>query len=279
MGNNPELIQTLTAIKLESLLYALIFLVSGVVLAKVLSKLCSRFLQNRLAIHQLRLLKRFIYYATLTIFFVAALQQLNVKLSLFLGAAGILTVAIGFASQTSVSNIISGLFLITERPFVIGDTILLSDGTKGEVLSIDLLSIKLRTADNLFIRVPNENLIKSQIVNMTRFAIRRFNVNLGIDYGQNIDKVKKILFEVAENNADALKEPLPSFTFVGFGDSAIQIQFSVWAKKEDYNALQNSLQQDIKAAFEKNQINMPFPTRSIHFLNASPEIPSHTKSL
>ncbi len=270
MENNSELIRALTAIKLESLIYALIFLVIGIVLAKVLSKLCSRFLQNRLAVHQLRLLKRFVYYTTLIIFFVAALQQLNVKLSLFLGAAGIVTVAIGFASQTSVSNIISGLFLITEKPFVIGDTIVLSDGTKGEVLSIDLLSIKLRTVDNLFIRVPNENLIKSQIINTTRFAIRRFDAYLGIGYEQNIDKVKKVLFEVAENNPDALKEPLPSFTFIGFGDSAINIEFSVWAQKENYFLLQNSLQQDIKEAFEKNQINMPFPIRSINFLNPIP---------
>ena len=76
-----------------------------------------------------------------------------------------------FASQTSVSNIISGIFLISEQPFQVGDLIKVGE-TKGVVLSIDLLSIKLRTFDNQLVRIPNENLIKNELSNITRFPIR-----------------------------------------------------------------------------------------------------------
>ena len=83
-------------------------------------------------------------------------------------AAGLLTVALGFAAQTSASNLISGLFLLGERPFVVGDVIRLASGITGEVVGIDLLSVKIRTFDNLLVRVPNETLLKSELTNLTR---------------------------------------------------------------------------------------------------------------
>jgi hypothetical protein len=88
-----------------------------------------------------------------------ALHQAGLKLGVLPGAAGILTVAIGFASQTSASNLISGLFVIAERPFVVGDIIRVAE-TTGEVLSVDLLSVKIRTFDNLYVRIPNEGIIR-----------------------------------------------------------------------------------------------------------------------
>jgi small-conductance mechanosensitive channel len=267
MANNSDLVQLLSALKLESIIFAAIFFTSGLILAKVLSKLCGRFLQQRLANHQLKLVKRLISYTIFIIFTVAALQQLNVKLSLFLGAAGIFTLAIGFAAQTSVSNIISGLFLITEKPFIIGDTIQLSDGTKGEVLSIDLLSIKLRTSTNLFIRVPNEGLIKSPIINVTRFAIRRMDINLLLSYEQDVENAKKLLFSLAESIPEILKEPLPSFSITSFNESALKTQFSAWAKKENFEQAQNSLQEAIKKALDTQAILHAFPVRDLRMTN------------
>jgi len=130
------------------------------------------------------------------------------QLSVLLGAAGILSVAIGFASQTSASNLISGLFLIGEGPFAIGDFIRVGT-TEGEVLSIDLLSVKLRTPDNLFVRIPNEQLIKSEVVNLTRFAIRRLNLAVGVAYKEDIPRVRHILMQVATDNPLCLNEPAP----------------------------------------------------------------------
>ena len=118
----------------------------------------------------------------------AVLGELGVKLTALLGAAGIVGIAVGFASQTSVSNIISGLFLISEKPFAIGD-VLKVGGTTGIIQSIDLLSIKIRTFDNLFVRIPNEKILSSEVTNITRFPIRRMDIVFQVDYGQDLARV------------------------------------------------------------------------------------------
>lgn len=174
-----------------------------------------------------------------------------------------LSVALGFASQTSASNLISGLFLIGEQPFKLGDTIKVGN-TTGEVLSIDLLSVKLRTFDNLYVRIPNESLIKSEMTNLTRFPIRRFDLQLGVAYKENIAQVRQLMLQVADNNPLCLDEPAPMFLFLGFGDSALNIQLSVWSKRENFRDLRNSLQEEIKQAFDLAGIEIPFPQRTVH---------------
>jgi small-conductance mechanosensitive channel len=159
--------------------------------------------------------------------------------------------------------VISGLFLIGERAFVVGDTIKLGN-TVGEVLSIDLLSVKLRTPDNLFVRVPNETLIKAEIVNLTRFPLRRLDLLIGVDYKEDMAKVQRVLQAVAEHNPLCLTEPEPLFIFSGFGDSAMNLQFSVWAVRENFLELRNSIQREIKQAFDANGIDIPYPQRVLH---------------
>ncbi|MCB1618545.1 MAG: mechanosensitive ion channel, partial [Pseudomonadales bacterium] len=119
---------------------------AGFVVARLVSGAVIRVLGKRLDRQQLPILRRILYYGILLLFLMSALRELGFDLSVLVGAAGILTVAVGFASQTSASNLISGLFLIAERPFHPGEIIDVG-GITGEVLAIDLLSIKLRTFD------------------------------------------------------------------------------------------------------------------------------------
>jgi small-conductance mechanosensitive channel len=172
-------------------------------------------------------------------------------------------VAIGFASQTAASNLVSGLFLIGERPFGIGDVIQVG-GTTGEVLSIDSLSVKLRTFDNLLVRIPNETLIKSEVRTLTRFPIRRIDLQIGVAYREQVERVRDLLFELADRNPLCLDEPKPVFIVQGFGDSAVQIQFSPWTLTENYLELKNTIQQEIKSAFDAAGIEIPFPQRVLH---------------
>ncbi|HSP00724.1 MAG TPA: mechanosensitive ion channel family protein, partial [Thioalkalivibrio sp.] len=168
-----------------------------------------------------------------------------------------------FASQTSASNLISGLFLIGEGPFGTGDVIKVGE-TTGEVLSVDLLSVKLRTFDNLFVRIPNETLIKSEVTTLTRFPIRRFDLQVGVAYKEDIERVRKVLMDVADRNTLCLDEPKPLFIFNGFGDSSVNIQFSVWARRENFLDLRNSLQIEIKKAFDAEGIEIPFPHMTLY---------------
>lgn len=240
-----------------------LILLLGWGLAKVAGLAAGRAARRYTAAQETMLVQRVVFYGVLALSVVTALQQMGFDLGVLLGAAGILTVAVGFASQTSASNVISGLFLIGERAFVVGDTIKLGN-TVGEVLSIDLLSVKLRTPDNLFVRVPNETLIKAEIVNLTRFPIRRVDLLIGVNYKEDMAKVQRVLQEVAERNPLCLTEPEPLFIFSGFGDSAMNLQFSVWAVRENFLELRNSIQREIKQAFDASGIDIPYPQRVLH---------------
>lgn len=244
-------------------LRAALILLTGWGLAKVASLAAGRAARRYTAAQEIMLAQRVVFYGVLALAIVTALQQLGFNLGVLLGAAGILTVAIGFASQTSASNVISGLFLIGERAFVVGDTIKLGN-TIGEVLAIDLLSVKLRTPDNLFVRVPNETMIKAEITNLTRFPIRRLDLLIGVNYKEDMGKVQRVLQEVAEHNPLCLAEPEPLFIFSGFGDSAMNLQFSVWAVRENFLELRNSIQREIKQAFDAQGIDIPYPQRVLH---------------
>ena len=246
-----------------NIIRAILIFSGGYIIARLFSSFLTRTMKEALNPHRLMLLRRGSHYATLALFLTAALIQLGFDLGILLGTAGILTVALAFASQTSMSNVISGLFLITDKPIQVGD-ILQIGSTVGVVLEIGLMSVNLRKFDNTFVRLPNELLIKTEFWNLTKFPIRRLDLQIGVAYKENIEQVRDILVDVADKNTLSLEEPRPLFIFQGFGDSALEIQFSVWAVNENYLLLKNSLPAEIKMAFDAAGIEIPFPHRSIY---------------
>ena len=258
-----EIVNFLSSEKIWGLTRAITLLIAGTVIAKLASTTITKIVGKKMDSHRSMLLQRSSYYFIFILFIISALSELGFNLSVLLGAAGVFTVAIGFASQTSASNLISGLFLVAERPFTIGDVIRVGT-TTGEVLSIDLLSVKLRTFDNLFVRIPNESLIKSEVTTVTRFPIRRLDIMLGVAYKEDLKNVRTVLAEVANKNPLCLEEPAPLYIFQGFGESSLDIQYSVWAKRENFLNLKNSIYEEIKNAFDENNIEIPFPHRTIY---------------
>lgn len=250
---------------------ATIILIFGYFLAKIASTAAGRFNIANLSAHGQVQLKRAVFYIIFILMFISALRELGFDLSVMLGAAGILSVAIGFASQTSASNFISGIFLMLERPFSIGDVIRV-EATTGEVISIDLLSVKLRTFENLFVRIPNESMIKTQVTTLTKFPIRRADLQVGIAYKEDIERVKEILLQVANKNSLCLDEPAPLFIVLGFGTSSVDIQFSVWSKRENFLTVKNTVYQEIKKEFDAQGVEIPFPHVSLYAGEASKPI-------
>jgi small-conductance mechanosensitive channel len=261
MGN--DLINSIDYTTVLALLRALILIIFGLLVATLSARLVRRITRERLSVHVQQLIGRIVFYGILALFIASAMRELGFSLAVLMGAAGVLTVALAFASQTTASNLISGLFLIGERSFEIGDVIRVGD-TTGEVLSIDALSVKLRTFDNLFVRIPNETLIKSEVTTLTRFPIRRLDLKLGVAYKEDIHEVREVLLAVADANLLCLDEPAPLFIFTGFGDSALEIQFSVWARRENFLAMRNGITADIKDAFDQAGIEIPFPHRTLY---------------
>lgn len=257
---------------LQTALKIALILIVGLPILLLLRRWARSFFTKKYAPHYGMLAGKLVFYTGLIILLITIMGQLGISLAPLLGAAGIVGIALGFASQTSVSNIISGLFLIAEQPFKVDDIIMVN-GTTGVVISIDVLSAKLRTFDNHFVRIPNETLIKTEVRNLTRFPIRRFNAKVSIAYKEEIAKVREILLDVAHKNEHALSEPTPLIIFDAFGTSSIDLLFLVWAPSSEFLQLRNTLQEEIKARFDEEGIEIPFPHVSLYSGSATKAIP------
>ena len=228
-----------------------------------LSRRAQRYVTVRYESQRGFLAGKVILYSGFILLFVSVLNELDFDLTHVLGAAGIVGIAVGFASQTSVSNIISGLFLLAEKPFGVGDIITVSSVT-GQVLSIDTLSVKIRMFDNKFVRIPNETIIKSEVTNITRFPIRRIDLQLGVAYKENIGKVRDVLLDLAEKHPLVLQDPEPLVILTGYGASSIDILFAVWIDRTDFLTVRNAMYETIKERFDAEGIEIPFPHLSLY---------------
>ncbi len=246
-----------------SLLRSVILLAVGLPLLQLLATTGKRVAKKHTNEQAAMLVGKAIFYTGVVMLVVMVMQNMGFKLTAILGAAGIAGIAVTFASQTSLSNIISGVFLIWERPFAIGDVIDVG-GTIGLVLSIDLLSVKMRTLDNRYIRVPNEMIIKSQVITITRFPIRRMDIDVGVAYKEDVGRVMKLLGEIADANPFALDEPRPLILFKNFGNSSLEFMLGVWFSKTDFLHLKNSIMRDIKERFDAEGIEIAFPHLSLY---------------
>ena len=255
--------QALTDIPWGQWLSALFLLLLGLLLASLAGRSAGSLLADRASRHQSAMIRRLVFYLVFLLFAMAALREAGFSLDVVLGAAGILTVAVGFASQTSASNMISGLFLLMEKPFQIGDFIEV-DATIGEVVGIGLLSVKLRTPDNLYVRIPNETLIKTRVVNRSRFPIRRIDLVIGIAYAEDVERVRDLLLGLAETNPHCLEEPRPFVLVTGFGPSSVDLQFSFWVAREDFLEGKGGMMIAIKKALDGAGIEIPFPHTSVY---------------
>src|SRR3569832_2423133 len=182
----------MTSDRTFKLLRALVIVTIGFVIARSASHALLRVLGKYLDAQQRMVLQRAAYYLLLGLFVISALRELGFSLSVLLGAAGILSVAIGFASQTSASNLISGLFLIGERPFSEGDVIKINEPT-GEVLSIDLLSVKLRTFDNLYVRILKKKKNKTKKTKHKKKTNQKNKQKKNIAYKEDVERVRSLL--------------------------------------------------------------------------------------
>ncbi|MGA2478302.1 MAG: mechanosensitive ion channel family protein [Spirochaetia bacterium] len=236
--------------------------VIGLFLVRTLAVVAQRYIMRKSTPQRQMIARKAISYAGFVLVLMAVLAELGVKLTTLLGAAGIVGIAVGFASQTSVSNIISGLFLISEKPFSVGDVIKIGT-TTGIIQSIDLLSIKIRTFDNLFVRIPNEKILTSEVTNITRFPIRRMDIVFQVDYGQDLTRVRLILAEIARDNPWSLDEPEPAIMASDFKESGVEMLLGLWFAKSDFVDLKNSIMTDISVRFAAEGIRFAHPARMV----------------
>jgi small-conductance mechanosensitive channel len=224
-------------------------------MSKILAALCGKHFSQHAGV----LIGRIVFYGGLLLIFITILQELGFNVVALLGAAGVLGVAIGFASQTAVSNIISGFFLLLERPFSVGD-IIKSGDVVGYVESIDLLSVHVRTSDNKLVRLPNEALLKQSLSNLTYYPVKRIDCIISMSYTVDIEHAKTHIKQVIANNDLFLKDPATVVMVNKLAQHDFDVEMRtflmvrVWVATEKFLSAPAVLMQQLKDQFDKEEI-------------------------
>lgn len=193
-------------------------------------------------------------------------QSVGINLTSLTVLAGAIGIGVGFGLQNVASNFISGLIILLERPIQVGDRIEVGD-VDGKVMSIGARSTVVRTNDNITIIVPNSKFIEEAVINWSfRDESVRFRVPVGVSYDSDLNLVKKLLLEVADENPDVLKDPKAAVRLIQFGDSSIDLQLWVWTKEKLHRrtVFISNLNFAIWTKFQANNVEIPFPQTDLH---------------
>jgi len=248
------------------LIMVAIILVLAMVIAKAVSLYLKRFLKEKLSRGHLEILAKVFSYTIIVIALLIILPMLGVKLSGLLVVGGIAGLAIGFASQSVIGNLISGVFLIVERPIKIGNAVNI-DGTAGIVEDIRIISTTLRTFDGPLVRIPNQKVFTANITNYAENVARRFEYVVGIRYSDDADKAIDVIKNLIEEHPLVLINPAPMVFVDSLGDNSVNIVVRIWAPSTEWFGVKMELLWKIKQALEKEGIEIPFPQRVVWFAN------------
>ncbi|RLF51339.1 MAG: mechanosensitive ion channel family protein [Thermoplasmata archaeon] len=243
------------------LIFIVVIFVS-IIIAQIVKINIRRTFKERVPKTTLSLMEKIAYYGILIIGFLAALGNLGFQLSGLLFTGGIIGIVIGFASQTVVSNLVSGLFLLIEKPIKVGDGVSIGD-VSGVVKDIRVLSTTIRTWDGIYVRLPNEKVFTSNIQNFVAHAARRFEYKIGIRYKDDAEKAMEIIKNLLEEHPLILKEPAPQVFVAELGDSSVVLAVRIWAPSQHWFSVRTEMLWKIKVALEKEGIQIPFPQRVI----------------
>lgn len=194
---------------------------------------------------------------------VVAASIIGIPTTSFITVIGSCGVAIGLALQGGLSNLAGGLMLLIFKPFQVGDYIE-SNGKEGSVKAITMFYTIITTADNKEIQLPNGNLLNSEIVNYSANDERRVDLEFSVAYDTKIEKVKDVLNEVIDKSEYVLQNKDRTVRLFKQADSSLVFAVKVWVKREDYWNTYFQLQENVKEAFDKNKIEIPFPQIDVH---------------
>lgn len=207
-------------------------------------------------------LSNVVKYALWALVLVTVLAQFGVETTSILAALGGMALAVGLALQGTLSNVASGVMILVQKPFKMGEGITTGSVT-GTVQQIGLFTTELKQFDGLFVMVPNSELWNQAIVNFNRHPIRRFELIVGIAYSDSMEQARKELLALAEADERVLDDPAPQAFVSSLDDSSVGIGLRVWCATSDYLTLTWDLTEAAKARFDQVGISIPFPQREV----------------
>ena len=249
---------------LPNLILAIIILIVGLWVVKLLNKMVRKFFEKK--DYDLTLetfLQSFISIALKIILFVLVVTQLGVKTSSLVAMIGAAGLAIGLALQGSLANFAGGVLILLFKPFKVGDFIT-AQGVDGTVKEITIFNTKLNTFGNQLAIIPNGQLSNGNVINFNAETTRRDNFTIGIGYDANIKTAKEILLKICADNETILKNPEPEVYVGALGASSVDISLRWWAKNEDFWKAKFYIHEASKLRFDEAGIEIPFPQTVIH---------------
>lgn len=241
----------------------LIFLI-GRALISFIKKLLARVLESRKIDLGVQTFVKSMTNILLTILLaVAVVGKLGVDTTSFAALLASAGVAIGMALSGNLSNFAGGLIVLLLRPYKVGDWIE-SQGVSGAVRSIQIFHTVLTTADNKVIYIPNGALSSGTVINYSREETRRVDWTVGVEYGENMEKVEEVVQKILAADSRILKDPAPFVALGALDASSVNVTIRVWVKNADYWGVFFDIQKKIYATFNQEGIGFPFPQLTIH---------------
>ena len=248
---------------------AIIVLIVGLWLINRLVKLIDKAMQRRNTEPTLaRFVENLVGIGLKVLLFISVASMVGIATTSFIAVLGAAGLAIGLALQGSLANFAGGAIILMFRPYKVGDYIQ-AQGVAGTVKEIQIFNTILNTPDNVRIIVPNGSLSSGIITNYSAEPTRRVDFVFGIGYEDDIAKAKQVIEELLKADERTFADPAPQIVVSNLGESSVDITVRVWAKASDYWGLKFDLTEQVKIAFDRDGISIPFPQRDVHLYQQS----------
>ncbi|TWU35704.1 Small-conductance mechanosensitive channel [Novipirellula aureliae] len=250
--------------------FAFILLITYL-LAKIIARIVNWLLERKLKLSQLaeNLISSTIKNLVMLIGFAIALTALEVDITPVLAAIGATGLVVGLALQGTLSNFASGLMILINRPFDVGNVVN-AGGITGTIAQMNLVSTTFRTFDNQTIHVPNNEIWNNVITNITANPTRRVDMEFGIGYDDDFEQAENLMKEVLANNKLVLRDPEPVVVTHELADSSVNIVCRPWVNTSDWWQVKTEVTRAIKRKFDEAGISFPYPQQDVHYYGAGP---------
>ena len=239
-------------------------IILGMWVSKIITNILGKVLTKRnIDLTLTGFLKSALKFILYLFVFVAAVSQLGIETTSFIAVLGAAGLAVGFALQGSLSNVAAGIMLVLFRQVRVGQFIE-GGGTSGTIERVGIFNTTLITPDNKVVYVPNSKLINDNIINYSEKETRRVDLVFGISYNDDIDKARKIINTVLENDSRVLKDPKPMVVVSELADNSVNFAVRPWVNSADYWNVYFDTTETIKKKFDEAKISIPFPQRDVH---------------
>lgn len=249
---------------IPNLISAIVILTVGIILIKVFRKIITRLMTTR---EMDPTFLKFVLDVCTWIFritlVVAIIQQLGIETTSLVALLGTIGIAVGLSLQGSLSNFAGGLLIVLFKPFRVGDYIE-AQGQAGTVNSIQIFSTQLITGNNQVVYLPNGTLSNNTIKNFSQEPLRRAEILLSVSYSSDLKQVKDIIRGVIDCDSKILKTPAPGIEVKDLAENAVILNIQIWAERANHGAMVSDFYENIKTAFERASIEIPFPQRDIN---------------